>query len=328
MKKIAIILFATLTAVSLTACKQQSDDTQIQVSVPESSIQSFDESVTESVKESEPTNISEISTDESSDESSEPEFIEPIQTKDSDYRSIIVNNKCRLLLYTGTEQRIIVPGKVTMDGKEYETEIGAGCFRDTDIISLTLPDNITEIPESMCENCLKLEQATFANVQSIGKNAFWKCENLKFRFDDLNFGDQTKIKRIDDCAFGFTGLYGKVTIRPDMELTDGSFQVCEHITEVEILSGVTAIPNRTFASDCELKKITLPSSLTSIGENAFMDTIVDTIIIPKSVTEIGYHAITTDKVIGGKYTGIILGYKGSAAEEYANENGIVFSPLD
>ena len=327
MKKIAIILFAALTAVSLTACKQQSDnsgDTQTQVSVPESSIQSFDESVTESVQENEPVNIPEISTDESS----EPEFIEPVQTTVSDFQSIVVNNKCRLLLYTGTEQRISVPDKVTVDGKEYETEIGSGCFKDTEIISLTLPDNITEIPDSMCENCKKLEQATFANVQSIGKNAFWQCENLKFRFDDLNFGDQTKIKRIDDCAFGFTGMYGKVTIRPDMELTDGSFQVCEHITEVEILSGVTAIPNRAFAENISLEKITLPDTLTKIGQNAFMDTNVDTIIIPKSVTEIGYHAVTTNNVIGGKYTGIMLGYKGSAAETYANENNIVFSALD
>ena len=322
MKKTAIILFAALTVLSLTACQKKSDDTSS--SVPESSIQTSAESVAESEQENEPVNIPEISTDESS----EPEFIEPVQTTVSDFQSIVVNNKCRLLLYTGTEQRISVPDKVTVDGKEYETEIGAGCFKEKDIISLTLPDNITEIPDSMCENCKKLEQATFANVQSIGKKAFWQCENLKFRFDDLNFGDQTKIKRIDDCAFGFTGMYGKVTIRPDMELTDGSFQVCEHITEVEILSGVTAIPNRSFASDCELKKITLPSSLISIGENAFMDTIVDTIIIPKSVTEIGYHAITTNEVIGGKYTGIMLGYKGSAAETYAKENGIVFSALD
>ena len=327
MKKIAYFVLAALLAVSVTACKQQNESSS-QTSVEESSVQSSVDEISETESQNEPMpNLPEYSED-ISEESSEPEFIAPIQTKDSDYQSIIINNKCRLLLYTGTEQRIIVPDKVTVDGKEYETEIGAGCFKEKDIISLTLPDNITEIPDSMCENCKKLEQATFANVQSIGKNAFWQCENLKFRFDDLNFGDQTKIKRIDDCAFGFTGMYGKVTIRPDMELTDGSFQVCEHITEVEILSGVTAIPNRSFASDCELKKITLPSSLISIGENAFMDTIVDTIIIPKSVIEIGYHAITTNEVIGGKYTGIMLGYKGSAAETYANENGIVFSALD
>ena len=74
-----------------------------------------------------------------------------------------------MLLYTGTEQRIIVPDKVTVDGKEYETEIGAGCFKDTKITYLTLPDNITEIPESMCENCKQLTTVSFANVQSIGK---------------------------------------------------------------------------------------------------------------------------------------------------------------
>ena len=326
MKKTAIILFAALTVLSFTSCQKKSDDTSS--SEPESSIQTSAESVDESEQENEPVNIPEISTDESSDESSEPEFIEPVQTTVSDFQSIVVNNKCRLLLYTGTEQRISVPDKVTVDGKEYETEIGAGCFKEKDIISLTLPDNITEIPESMCENCKKLEQATFANVQSIGKNAFWQCENLKFQYDDLNFGNQDMLKKIGDCAFGFTGMYGKVTIRPDMELTDGSFQVCEHITEVEILSGVTAIPNRTFASDCEVKKITLPDTLTKIGQNAFMDTNVDTIIIPKSVTEIGYHAVTTNNVIGGKYTGIMLGYKGTAAETYAKENNIVFSALD
>lgn len=322
MKKTAIILFAALTVLSFTSCQKKSDDTSS--SVPESSIQTSAESVAESEQENELVNIPEISTDESS----EPEFIEPVQTTVSDFQSIVVNNKCRLLLYTGTEQRISVPDKVTVDGKEYETEIGAGCFKEKDIISLTLPDNITEIPDSMCENCKKLEQATFANVQSIGKKAFWQCENLKFRFDDLNFGDQTKIKRIDDCAFGFTGMYGKVTIRPDMELTDGSFQVCDYVTEVEILSGVTAIPNRAFAENISLEKITLPDTLTKIGQNAFMDTNVDTIIIPKSVTEIGYHAVTTNNVIGGKYTGIMLGYKGSAAETYANENNIVFSALD
>ena len=322
MKKTAIILFAALTVLSFTSCQKKSDDTSS--SVPESSIQPSAEYVAESEQENELVNIPEISTDESS----EPEFIEPVQTTVSDFQSIVVNNKCRLLLYTGTEQRISVPDKVTVDGKEYETEIGAGCFKEKDIISLTLPDNITEIPDSMCENCKKLEQATFANVQSIGKKAFWQCENLKFRFDDLNFGDQTKIKRIDDCAFGFTGMYGKVTIRPDMELTDGSFQVCDYVTEVEILSGVTAIPNRAFAENISLEKITLPDTLTKIGQNAFMDTNVDTIIIPKSVTEIGYHAVTTNNVIGGKYTGIMLGYKGSAAETYANENNIVFSALD
>ena len=326
MKKTAIILFAALTALSLTACQKKSDDTSS--SVPESSIQTSAESVDESEQENEPVNISDVSTDESSEESSEPEFIAPIQTKDSDYQSIIINNKCRLLLYTGTEQRIIVPDKVTVDGKEYETEIGAGCFKDTKITYLTLPDNITEIPESMCENCKQLTTVSFANVQSIGKNAFWQCENWKIRIDDLNFGNQDILKKIGDCAFGFSGLYGKVTIRPDMELEDGAFQICKNISEVEIQSGVTTVPNRLFDESHGVTKITLPDTLTTIGEYAFYSTNVPSVTVPKSVTELGRLWIATENDLNNKYTGIMLGYKGTAAEEYANKNGIIFSALD
>ena len=326
MKKIAYFLLAALFAVSVTACKQQNDSSS-QTSVEESSIQSSVDEISETESQNEPMpNIPEYSED-ISEESTESEFIPPVQTTVDDYESVVVNNKCRLLLYKGTEQRIFFPDKVTVDGKEYETEIGPGCFRDTDIITLSLPDNITVIPESMCENCQMLELVSFENVQTIEKNAFWKCENWKFTFPDLNFGDQTKIKRIGERAFGYTGLYGKVTIRPDMELDVGAFQVCEKIEEVEILNGITEIPERAFANNTGLKKITLPETLTKIGEAAFTYNITESIIIPKSVTEMGYEAVTSNKG-GGKYTGIMLGYKGSAAEEYANKNGIIFSPLD
>ena len=172
MKKIAIILLAALTAVSLTACKQQSDDTQTQVSVPEISVQSFEESVTESSQESEPVSISDIPTNESIDESSIFDFIPPEITTIADYQYMVINDKCRLILYTGTETRVVVPSIVTVDGKEYETEIGAGCFKETNITTLDLPDNITEIPESMCENCKQLTSVSFWNVKTIEKKLF------------------------------------------------------------------------------------------------------------------------------------------------------------
>lgn len=328
MKKIAIIFLAALTAVSLTACKQQSDDTQTQVSVPESSIQSLDESVTESSQESEPVSVSDVSIDESIDESSIFEFIPPEKTTINDYQYMVINDKCRLMLYTGTETRVVVPPAVTIDGKEYETEIGAGCFKETNITTLDLPENITEIPESMCEDCRQLTSVSFWNVKTIGKKAFWQCEKWKFSLDDLNNGNKGVLKKIGEWAFGLSGLYGKVTITPDMELSEGAFQICEHISEVEVESGVTVIPERLFSENRTLEKITLPETVTKIGLMAFFQSNVESIIIPQSVTEIGKGMISTYMVSGGKYTGIMFGYKGTAAEEYANENGIIFSPLD
>lgn len=327
MKKIAIILLAALTAVSLTACKQQSDDTQTQVSVPESSIQSLDESVTESSQESEPVSM-DVPIDESIDESSIFEFIPPEKTTIDDYQYMVINDKCRLMLYTGKETRVVVPPAVTVDGKEYETEIGAGCFKATNITMLDLPESITEIPDSMCENCKQLTSVSFWDVKSVGNKAFYNCEKWKFRFDDLNNGNKGVLKKIGDKAFGFSGLYGKITVTPDMELSEGAFQICEQISEVEVESGVTDIPDRSFAENHSLEKITLPETVKTIGIYAFSQTIVKNIVIPKSVTEIGAGMISTYMAPGWKYTGIILGYKGTAAEEYANKNDIIFSPLD
>ena len=98
MKKIAYFVLAALLAVSVTACKQQNESSS-QTSVEESSVQSSVDEISETESQNEPMpNIPEYSED-ISEESSEPEFIAPIQTKDSDYQSIIINNKCRLLLY-------------------------------------------------------------------------------------------------------------------------------------------------------------------------------------------------------------------------------------
>ena len=197
-KKVYLLTMAVLLSVTLSACTQSTDN----ISEEESSSQSVSQN-TDIVSQQDNQPMTDLPEQSEDYESSQPEFIPPTETKISDYQSIVVNGKCRLLIYTGQENRIVVPGKVTINGKEYETEVGAGCFKEKDIISLTLPDNITEIPESMCEGCKHLEEVTFFNVQSISNKAFWQCENFKFRLDDLNGGDQTKLKKLTNGLLVF-----------------------------------------------------------------------------------------------------------------------------
>ena len=326
MKKTAFILTGLIISVSLTACKEQPASSETPVSVSESSILA---SVEESSEDIFYEPVPDPETTEPSEEDSDTEvFIPPKETTISDYQSIVVNNKCVLLKYTGTEKRVIVPSCVTVEGKDYEIEIGQGCFKDTDITSLSLPEYTTEIPDSMCENCKMLDTVTFNNVASIGKMAFYKCESLKIRFSDLNSADQTVIKKIGERAFSFSGLYGKIFVKKDPELEEGAFQGCKHLQEVEFESGITEIPHRVFAENSALEKITLPDTVIKIGKTAFSRSIVSSITIPKSVTEIGEYFISTYSEGFVIYTGAILGYKGSAAETYAKENDIVFYPLD
>ena len=334
MKKTTFItaLFLAI-SISISACKQQTGETSSAAPKTESSIQISADESSETISQYEPVTVSDIS--ETSDliepeEPSEEESGELLSNGDrtiDDFQYIVVKDKCRLIRYIGTEMKVSVPARVTVDGKEYETEIGPGCFKDTDILLLTLPEHIKEIPESMCENCTKLSKVTFLNVESIGKRAFWKCENWKIKYDDLNVGTPELLKKIGTCAFAFSGLYGKVTIRPDMETEFGSFQVCMRVTKVEIQPGVTELPDCLFAESDDIQEIILPDTLKKIGARAFISTQVPSITVPQSVTEMGEFWISTINS-QNKYKGIMLGNKGSAAEEYANKNNIVFSPID
>ncbi len=56
-----------------------------------------------------------------------------------------------------------------------------------------------------------------------------------------------------------------------MELENGAFQACQQISEVEVESGVTVIPERLFSEDSSLEKITLPETVTQIGMMALTD---------------------------------------------------------
>ena len=327
-KKRLCLIFSICLLLAFTACKQ-SDNTD-----GENAQSSTDSSVESSIPEETVEPESSIETpieQESSDTDVTPDkyFV----TGKYDFEYVVINDKCLLTKYHGgsseSDKNVVVPETLSIDGKDYPTAIGAGCFMDTEITTLVLPDNITEIPDSMCKNCKQLSTVTFSNVESIGAEAFYFCENYKVQMSELNNGHPEKIKSIGKCAFTFSGLYGKVTITPDLEIVQSSFNCCKHITEIEVTEGVTVIPDYIFG-DCEaVTKITLPETLISIGKRAFYRANMPSITIPKSVVELGDYFVGSDTITNRfNYTGIIIGYRGSAAERYAAERNILFTAID
>ena len=97
----------------------------------------------------------------------------------------------------------------------------------------------------------------------------------------------------------------------------GSFYGCTSLTSVTIPSGVTSIGDNAFYNCKSLTDITIPDSVKSIGHRAFnYCTSLTSIIIPESVTSIDDNAF-----FGCKNLTIVCN-KGSYAEEYAKENNI------
>ena len=176
---------------------------------------------------------------------------------------------------------------------------GSQAFNFTGIESLTLPANVKfkDNAEGIFTSCLRLKTADIY------------CDVVPKMFDDCNNLETVNFK-------------GNTTSIPY-----AAFRNC-NIKRLDIPSSVKSIGEEAFFGSYQMAAVTLHSGLSSIGAKAFYDNNFKFVIIPASVTSIGEKAfgyISDSKTIDG-FT--IYGYRGTAAETYANENGFTFIPLD
>lgn len=76
------------------------------------------------------------------------------------------------------------------------TEIGRFAFADTDIVRITVPQNVKNIGKGAFLRCKKLESVILPdNLRTVGESAFEECENL----ESVTTGD--KLTEIKDYAF-------------------------------------------------------------------------------------------------------------------------------
>ena len=175
------------------------------------------------------------------------------------------------------------------------TRIGEGAFGSTSLTSITIPDSVTSIGEGAFRDCTNLTSITIPDsVASIEKRAFRDCTNL------------TSITIPDSVA----------------SIGESTFENCTSLTSITIPNSVTSIGDYTFNNCKSLTIITIPDSVTSIGDYTFRNcTSLTSITIPDSVTSIGECAFMYCENL------TIYGYKNTAAEEYALNNGFEFINL-
>ena len=158
------------------------------------------------------------------------------------------------------------------------TTIGDKAFaRCSSLTSITIPEGVTTIGDEVFERCSSLTSITISeSVTSIGKSAFFFCSNLT----DVYITDMDAWCRIDFEDSDATPMCYAQNIR-----LNGS-----KIASVTVPEGVTEL-KYTFYGFKDLIRVTLPKSLTDIGEETFYNcTSLTNLTIPDGVTAIGDSA--------------------------------------
>jgi hypothetical protein len=179
------------------------------------------------------------------------------------------------------------------------TSIGQYAFYNcTGLTSVTIPASVTSIGTNAFQNCTGLTSVTFAEgVTSIGQSPFSGCTGL------TSITIPASVTSIAPSAFA--GLNGLTSITVNSANTnyasEGGILYDKTKTtlilypsasgSITIPNSVTSIGNNAFASCASLTSVTIPNSVTSIDYSAFYNcTSLTSVTIPASVTSIGNQA--------------------------------------
>lgn len=221
---------------------------------------------------------------------------------------------CRVEGAVDSKGRVIIPSKVTFEGKDYivrQFGRASQAFRrespsDNRIkdrkkfpiknIGYYSPfthnygDSLFEtgaLPANTIVTYVKLPDT----INRLGSGAFRRCSAL----EEVILPKAITI--ISNCCFSYCVSLKNIQLHEGItEIEIRAFDNCRALTEIIIPNSVTSIGDYAFCNCTGLTSITLPNGVTSIGEGAFIWCNLKSVTIPSSVMKIGKWAFTSNEL--------------------------------
>lgn len=183
---------------------------------------------------------------------------------------------------------------VTFEGTSLSS-LGTYAFKGCkDLVSINLPEGLTELGKEVFINCTSLTEIVLpSTLRTIGESAFEGCENLVEA--ELLPG----ITSIGESAFSGCTKLESVTIRATLaeiganafaNCPNLSFEIDEQNTSFVIENGIMYDAMQTeIVSIVSLPEgaVDIPDTVSSIPAGAFAGSLITSITLPESITEIG-----------------------------------------
>lgn len=159
------------------------------------------------------------------------------------------------------------------------------------LLSLTIPEGVTTMGRDACESN-GIEELTLPNsLTTIDYFTFSNNTNLK----TIHFG--TGLKEIAYGAFkGCSALENLDLSTSNIEnIKSYAFSECTSLTSVKFPSSLRQIYGNAFSKNSALQAVTFNDGLDGIGSSAFSDSGLKTVTLPNSLTYLGDYAFSNCK---------------------------------
>ena len=222
---------------------------------------------------------------------------------------------------------LVIPSEVTIKGRTYPVSvIGESAFEDCDELqSVILPENLSQIdfwsfknctnlrsvtfPSSMkrigvasFENCEALDKVILNGVEEIGSNAFEGCKNLCIEIHGVRSIDYEAFRGCRRLEY----YLPEVEDIPEYMGTSVKGNISNYLWKVSVLEDTGIYINKRAFNDCKEVVLHFPTTLKSIGRNAFSGVLKNSdyysknelfqVYLPASLEQIGEEAFMNSGV--------------------------------